>query len=214
VTIKAIETRYAGCRFRSRLEARWAVFFDRMSIQWEYEPQGYVIEGAPKVIHQARGWHAEMTVPKPYLPDFWLPIEQLWVEVKGSEDELDHTLILNAVIPHGQGLPHVDRDKPSMIILGPVPRPGGRVGHSVLDFHKGDVWRSWAEFNLTGITIHEKTCYTSGDDDWLGNDCGEVHKPDPPLTSCAYLPGTPGEFVSAAYQAARSARFEHGETGR
>jgi hypothetical protein len=24
-TIAALETRYAGCRFRSRLEARWAV---------------------------------------------------------------------------------------------------------------------------------------------------------------------------------------------
>lgn len=29
-TIRAIETRYAGCRFRSRLEARWAVFFDHL----------------------------------------------------------------------------------------------------------------------------------------------------------------------------------------
>lgn len=27
-TIKPIETRYKGCRFRSRPEARWAVFFD------------------------------------------------------------------------------------------------------------------------------------------------------------------------------------------
>jgi len=26
--IKAIETQYRGYRFRSRLEARWAVFFD------------------------------------------------------------------------------------------------------------------------------------------------------------------------------------------
>lgn len=31
-TIKAIETSYAGCRFRSRLEARWAVFFDTLGI--------------------------------------------------------------------------------------------------------------------------------------------------------------------------------------
>ena len=27
-TIKAIPTTYAGVRFRSRLEARWAAFFD------------------------------------------------------------------------------------------------------------------------------------------------------------------------------------------
>ena len=40
-TIKPIETVYKGDRFRSRLEARWAVFFDAARIKWEYEPEGY-----------------------------------------------------------------------------------------------------------------------------------------------------------------------------
>jgi hypothetical protein len=39
--MKPIETRYHGHRFRSRLEARWAVFFDAFGVSWEYEPQGY-----------------------------------------------------------------------------------------------------------------------------------------------------------------------------
>src|SRR5262245_46962536 len=39
--LEPIETRYKGYRFRSRLEARWAVFFDAQGIKWEYEPQGY-----------------------------------------------------------------------------------------------------------------------------------------------------------------------------
>ena len=39
--MKAIETEYAGVRFRSRLEARWAVFFDTVGIQWEYEPEAF-----------------------------------------------------------------------------------------------------------------------------------------------------------------------------
>lgn len=39
--IPAIETSYGGARFRSRLEDRWAVFFDHMHIHWEYEPEGY-----------------------------------------------------------------------------------------------------------------------------------------------------------------------------
>ena len=39
--IKAIETVYNGYRFRSRLEARWAVFFDAMQIRYEYEPEGF-----------------------------------------------------------------------------------------------------------------------------------------------------------------------------
>lgn len=36
--IKAIETRYAGCLFRSRLEARWAAMFDQLGWHWTYEP--------------------------------------------------------------------------------------------------------------------------------------------------------------------------------
>lgn len=39
--MKAIETRYKGYRFRSRLEARWAVFFDEMQLDWEHEPEGF-----------------------------------------------------------------------------------------------------------------------------------------------------------------------------
>ena len=66
-TIKAIETRYKGYRFRSRLEAKWAVFFDALGIEWEYEKEGYDLgEG---------GW---------YLPDFWLPQVSMWAEVKPS----------------------------------------------------------------------------------------------------------------------------------
>jgi hypothetical protein len=70
---KAIETRYAGCRFRSRLEARWAVFFDAMNITWEYEKEGYELRSGR------------------YLPDFWLPNvptrrygDGTWVEIKPS----------------------------------------------------------------------------------------------------------------------------------
>ena len=43
--MNAIETIYRGARFRSRLEARWAAFFDLVSWRWEYEPidlNGYI----------------------------------------------------------------------------------------------------------------------------------------------------------------------------
>jgi len=43
--IAAIPTRYKGVNFRSRLEARWAAFFDLMQWQWHYEPidmQGWI----------------------------------------------------------------------------------------------------------------------------------------------------------------------------
>lgn len=37
-TIKSIPTAYAGVNFRSRLEARWAAFFDICGWKWDYEP--------------------------------------------------------------------------------------------------------------------------------------------------------------------------------
>lgn len=71
MTIKAIETSYGGCKFRSRLEARWAVFFDYLEWRWEYEPEGFQLKS---------GW---------YLPDFRVhltnPCEwsgDRWIEVK------------------------------------------------------------------------------------------------------------------------------------
>lgn len=64
--IRPIETLYAGHRFRSRLEARWAVFFTRLGLDWEYEPQGYHV--GPR-----QDW---------YLPDFHLPKLNLYAEVK------------------------------------------------------------------------------------------------------------------------------------
>ena len=57
--IKAIETEYNGYRFRSRLEARWAVFFDAAGIEYQYEPEGYDLGDGI--------W---------YLPDFWLPADR------------------------------------------------------------------------------------------------------------------------------------------
>lgn len=59
-----IETEYKGYLFRSRLEARWAVFFDHMNIPFEYEKEGYNLNGR---------W---------YLPDFWMPSWDCWLEIK------------------------------------------------------------------------------------------------------------------------------------
>lgn len=63
VMVKAIQTRYGGYFFRSRLEARWAVYFDALGLDWVYEPEGYEIKGG-------------------YLPDFYLPALGCFTEVK------------------------------------------------------------------------------------------------------------------------------------
>ena len=71
--IKALETEYKGYRFRSRLEARWAVFFDAAGIKYQYEPEGFDLGDGIR-----------------YLPDFYLPEDDVWVEIKGkTPDEKD-----------------------------------------------------------------------------------------------------------------------------
>jgi hypothetical protein len=66
--MKPIETEYNGCRFRSRVEARWAVFFDSLSIRWEYEREGFDLGDLGG-----------------YLPDFFLPDYEMFVEIKPFE---------------------------------------------------------------------------------------------------------------------------------
>lgn len=70
--IKPIETYYNGYRFRSRLEARWAVFFDAAGIKYEYELEGFELKSGRR-----------------YLPDFWLPEFGIYVEIKPQLDRYD-----------------------------------------------------------------------------------------------------------------------------
>lgn len=71
--IKSIPTRYNNRFFRSRLEARWAVFFDELGVEYDYELDGKIIGGVT------------------YLCDFWIPHIKCWVEIKpgrSTETEL------------------------------------------------------------------------------------------------------------------------------
>lgn len=97
--IKPIETTYNGCKFRSRLEARWAVFFDSLGISWEYEKEGYHLDEFK------------------YLPDFWLPDYQYWLEVKGTtptQEEIKKCQLLQELsgfpVVLAVGQPHMNRN--------------------------------------------------------------------------------------------------------
>ena len=65
--IKPIETHYNGYHFRSRLEARWAVFFDALGVEYEYEKDGILLRNGEY-----------------YLPDFYLPKFETFVEIKAK----------------------------------------------------------------------------------------------------------------------------------
>jgi hypothetical protein len=67
--LKPIETFFKGYHFRSRLEARWAVFFEEMGFDWTYEPEGFELPSG--------AW---------YLPDFLVKNREhcydYWYEIK------------------------------------------------------------------------------------------------------------------------------------
>lgn len=181
--MKPIETHYAGCRFRSRLEARYAVFFQYLGIRWEYEPQGFKVNG------------------RAYLPDFLLPDTRTWIEVKGSEDALDYDLMEAFAL----ALPRGER----VVLLGPIPDPGEPGGwdwgwqslHSAyVDEDERVVFGEWVGFGAGEPTVLRDTSastpFDGGREGWL-----------------TPTQNTVGPDASTAYAAARSARFEHGESG-
>jgi hypothetical protein len=65
---RAIPTRYKGCLFRSRNEARWAVFFETIGIRWTHEAEGFHIPNYSG-----------------YLPDFYVEPWRSWVEIKSGD---------------------------------------------------------------------------------------------------------------------------------
>lgn len=62
---EARPTWFGGILYRSQTEARWAVFLVHMDIPFEYEERHFDLGGIF------------------YLPDFWLPKQNCWLEVKG-----------------------------------------------------------------------------------------------------------------------------------
>lgn len=89
--IAAIETKWRGFRFRSRTEARWAVFLEAYGARWEYEPES-----------------VRLSDGRLYLPDFRVRLEcgrDFWLEVKPetgcSSTELDGPRHVGAMIAYG-----------------------------------------------------------------------------------------------------------------
>ncbi len=225
MTIRAIETRYAGHKFRSRLEARWAVFFDALKLPWQYEPQGYAITDP---------WDDES---RAYLPDFYLPTLDAWAEVKGDPNGVDWPLWATAVdAMAASGLPDsshaysgLSRNGSALIVLGSIPPEvvgivttgSERTGKAVL------AWRHPMLINHKGVDIGEMMFEPEylTDFRYVDNELGMF---DPSWSGFSGKPywhhepdhnGRPfpgmwmNRRVIMAYRKARQARFEHGATG-
>lgn len=209
--MKPIETVYRGYRFRSRLEARWAVCFDRLGLTWEYEPQGYEV-----------GFDGEEWTKHRYLPDFWLPQTETWAEVKGDADTIDWQLLAEAV-DWGQGLPQVNDSLGTtrgLLLLGPIPEPTSCwPAHPILQHSKGG-YLEYARLSCgtLHITSAERNPWPTSTGNYFDSSWGSQGGTDWVKEASMMLRGARTDWpcppdVAAAYTAARQARFEHGESG-
>lgn len=160
--VSAIETRYAGCHMRSRLEARWAVFFDHLSLEWEYEPQGFELPSGR------------------YLPDFRLLGDGgPFVEIKGGMPDTREFTVASEINLYVA---------PLTVFTGDIPR--AVTGGSAWVFEE-DAWRMVPPVDALVHVL----CAATGDASHPGI-----------ITAV-------GMLAAGGLTAARSARFEHGESG-
>ncbi len=204
--IKAIETSYKGHRFRSRLEARWAVFFDKLRWKWRYEHQGYVIG------------YADDTLP--WLPDFEVITpsgQHFYVEVKGDPNFFDENNMWLDKLDFGGGPPgftdcayekDLGPDVKPIVLLGDLPDVlHSCVGMSVCVIaHRKGVGAFFLDLNPHGLD-------TQGFNrsEWHQVDAGVGLKDFQARTyPLGHIHGTD---IADALLGAKRARFEHGESG-
>lgn len=192
---KPIQTEYKGYLFRSRLEARWAVFFDACNVRWEYEPEGYVL---PNGLY--------------YLPDFLLHGvdgrggPDIFVEVKGKMTETDARKIYGFSIPDNSG--DVYKIANPILVLAGIPD-----GESMYDIEQ--YCEDWGYSGFPGFSRGPYPFnFETIDGDYF------VAHPGINKNGHFELFGDDNSYTCArddaatfeAYRLARQARFEHGES--
>jgi hypothetical protein len=172
MAMKPIETRYKGYRFRSRLEARWAVFFDHLGYAWEFEPEGF-----------------ELSDGRRYLPDF--RVEGVFLEVKalaGDMSQFDKPFQLT----NDTGL--------SVICVAGNPAPIVYPVSQTYDGEEGEAY--WNDVIFSHAEEKYGPFYWNtgyGDDIFWKSYADKIREPS--------------DSVMNAIYAARSARFEFGQSG-
>ncbi len=171
-----IETRYNGYRFRSRLEARWAVFFDTIRLKYEFESEGYNLGSLG-----------------PYLPDFWFPQIRMFGEAKAIHDVVGQDRAITQCIELCR------LTKFGTLFLFGVPSYLGLWGVEILSEFQPSESNSFA-FTMERYWESEGRMFA-------GTGCeGPWPLPFP------YYENEARQILHDPITAARSARFEHGES--
>lgn len=220
--INAIQTEYNGYKFRSRLEARWAVFFDAAGIQYEYEPEGFEHNGVK------------------WLPDFYLPESGTYVEVKPDRqnaiEELKKpfTFVISGIVQRLLILPNIPEDSKAAIwwYTFAYYHPGihgMRIAKGAFTPRDKNVFLST---NLYIGYVGEKTFYSITNyferimECFLLRPINDLEMPYngeaklneqisnyEPFPYCDAIIQDELEYIRECYNKARKARFEYGEKG-
>lgn len=154
--IKPIETYYNGYRFRSRLEARWAVFFDVLGIKYSYEQEGYSMQYGIRYLPDFKLFHV---CRRDYSTAFEYKKSPVFVEVKGAPDSSSISLDDKIKIEKFA-------EENDLIVFGNIPKDRREVynlgwdsylfNYRFLDgdqypcffsVHNGDIWLSGPDHN-------------------------------------------------------------------
>lgn len=190
MNIKAIQTQYKGYHFRSRLEARWAVFFDACGYQWEYEPEGFDLGDGVY-----------------YLPDF---------KIYGVDDNGDDYIFWIEIKPDGKNLSDLEIKKIESFKSAVWDNAYSRNGKLIKGYGDYIVIEGMPERGK----MHEGTLMTGVDGSWWVLD--PVYRGRPSFWERDHdfeflnWPAHPDNYIAGygcPYDKARSARFEHGESG-
>lgn len=187
-SIKPIETKYNGYRFRSRLEARWAIFFDSIEIAYEYEPEGFDLKPVYDALTEKGKSKIDLTQFW-YLPDFYLPDYGYYVEIRplvdpeDNKDAFDKCWLLS-------------REKNVLCVLG-VP---GRDDYGVLEHQRSDL--AFAGLSYFALGRKCDRLWLVHEEQSRGLNCSKCWSPQ-----CGQKPTKAHYALHDAYEAARSARF-------
>lgn len=214
LAIPALPTPYRGDDFRSRLEARWAVFFYILGVEYHYEHDNiaatYRLSSCPNHPDMV-GCQSNSPCLIPYVPDFWLPQYNLWCEVKGRLDDNELLRLLEiGTCMSIRGSSKCESPEGELIVLGPIPAQGCKWAPGRLHFHKGTLFStpvSHYEYDAHSFTIAND----------YGGQLSDVLNLSALATSNLLLKGfwdsKMKPVVSYALDAARAAKFEHGQFG-
>lgn len=166
--IQAIETVYKGYRFRSRLEARWAVFFDALKLEWEYEPEGFELGKGIR-----------------YLPDFKVKypgrsprlneIHYQWFEVKPDIHSITKSEWIKMLMFHKKCY--------ELIILDGVPRP--TMYGTPKNWHKEFVESKDGDRAGVALWSHKGRCWGDDASNYFGDNFSEYSEVQLIYAACA-----------------------------